>query len=170
MSLSLIETQTVSAVTTVNFTSGIFDPLNNYMISYSNVTYSNEVDSKYIRLRISTDGGMSYIATNYLDLGQNTDGIQCMAFFESNPGPATTVFNAGNIWLYNLTSGSGMFSLNTYGHGYNSDTYSLGPTVSSDQSYGIYTVSGTVINALEIGFSDGVSTISGTFSLYSIDS
>lgn len=153
----LIQTQTTAGAASLDFTTGIGSPYSKYLLIGTNV--KQVATAAYIYLRVSTDGGGSYIATGY------TSGIVTFAY---NGTTATNANVTTSFILHAITSGGpGVFQSTldlTAGsqpgattHGSHQNT--LGNSVSS------YTTNSTV-NAIRVLADAG--TMSGTFSLYGL--
>lgn len=157
MAYTLIQTQVASAQATLDFTTGISGTYNNYLLiatDFSNPTASNTRSM----VQLSTDGGSSFISTNYKCLYGNSDGLTFSNI------PTTTVVNCANVSLYNLTSGSGyVLSSSDY-----VEFDPSAPSIAGLTYTAAYRTASTSVNALRITMGNG-SNFSGTFSLYSID-
>ena len=79
------------------------------------------------------------------------------------PAVASTYFISGNLYLYNVTSGTNYISGDASPTIYDTSV----PQVSGGESFTGYTVVNTVVNALRIVMDDGT-LLSGTVSLYGI--
>jgi hypothetical protein len=149
--LALIQTQSVSGATAINFTSGITTTFNNYLLICDSVTTST---TGLVFIQLSTNGGSSYITSGY-DTTSTGAGI-LIYNIASAVEPYSCHFN-----INNMTSGSGYI----IGMG-QQVTYNLpGTSVSTTQIKGAYGTASTVVNAIRI-FIDGTKTITGSFSLY----
>lgn len=157
MAYTLIQTQVASSQSTLDFTSGISNTYRNYLIiatGFSNSTASNVA----AMVQLSTNGGSSFISTNYKCSYGNTNGLTFSNI------PTTTVVNSANISLYNLTSGSGYVStLSNY-----VEFDPSAPSIGGVTYLAAYRTANVTVNALRITMANG-SNFSGTFSLYSID-
>ncbi len=157
--LALIQTQTVSGVTNIDFSTGITSTYNNYRLQFTNVTIpAASVSTTNLLIQISTDGGSTYITTNYVSANSG--------FAASTPWTtsATDAIGSGWVELFNLTSGSDYITFSPYPN--NIQISPSGPGVSNmNGALDAYDVISTTANALRITTSDG-SLISGTFSLY----
>ncbi len=165
----LIQSQTASASTNLSFTSGITSAYNNYVLVCSNMSVATFGVS--IVIQISTNGGSSYISTNYQS-GTNyqvynsstRSNIQGSSSFliESVLANSTT-FAQQMVYLRNMTSGSNYVEHNNVGCKFDSSgnaTMSL--------TSGAYTVASTIVNAFQIN-TLSINTFSGNFTLYGIN-
>lgn len=161
---TLIQTQTASTVTFLNFTTGISSAFSLYMLKFENLVPAS---SAVFSMRYSTDGGSNFIMTNYQS-GVNTNVYTSATITNTN---STTEFiftpaidstgnvgASGEIFLYSVPttnwkmisgSGSGVVSAAT-------NSFSI---------FGSQSV-GVVVNALTIFCSSGSGNFSGTVSLY----
>lgn len=153
--LTLIQTQTVSSVSSFAFTTGIVPTYNHYLLYIGNLTF-DAANTQNLVIQISTDGGSTYIDSGYASGNVGLDVFDYV--FD------TSIISSGQILLYNLTSNIGYVSsfanliTSYYGSGgafYNND----GVDGNNAGSY--------LVNALQILTSDG-STFSGTYSLYGV--
>ena len=112
--LELIETQTVTGVSTVDFTN--LGNYNVHFLTFNNVQY--DVDSRVLYLRFSDDGGTSFI-TNLAYHRANQQGNSAGSFTEdrvvnqtyirlqvANGGTGTGESASGYVYLYNLLDSS----------------------------------------------------------------
>lgn len=154
--LTLIQTQNISSVTEVDFTTGITPTYNNYFIIGSNMDMPAAMTGDVLQIQLSTDGGMTYDTTNYtsgfstfsngMDFGYTTD--------------ATTIVMC-RYYLSNLTSGSGYI----VGGAVQTTLETSGFTANFNNFYDGYNLPNTVINAFRIITFNG-SAFSGTISVY----
>ena len=166
----LIQSQTVSGVTTVNFTTGINSTYNNYFLLVSGISYqfNNSVTST---IAISTNGGSSYILTGYRSVFGNvasnsttwtTSNGSNQYLSEFGLLSSTSSIISGGIYLYNLTSGSGYIASSAKGV--------CADTTAANTNYficaGQYETASTTANALQVASVNGFA--SGTFSLFGI--
>ncbi len=163
----LIQTQTASSSTALNFTTGITSTYNTYLIVFSNVVPATSTD--FLKFLVSTNGGSSYLATGYLS-GENVYSFNSAT--GTNANGTTSVFMSGSlsttagfgtsgiIWCYDLTNGSQpMFSGQSAYRSSTGGTLTLANLVATNTS--------TTINALQFVMSTGnIST--GTISIYGI--
>ena len=162
-SLELIEEQTVSSVSTINFTN-----LTGYNVHYLSVNglFSSETNQFYIRL--SNDNGSSYIDSGYhyafhrLTSADSLADTKSTSATQINTGLITSTGTArgnGYFYFYNLLNSSRYSSVNFH-------------TVSTDGSDFRYTIgngtlpTGETHNALQIIASAG--TTSGNLKLYGV--
>jgi hypothetical protein len=150
-SLVLIQTQTAVNQTTLNFL-GIGPTYNNYMVLLTNILITST--NSYLIGQISTNGGVSYITTGYINtpIAAVTMGIAFV--FSSIGNPALY----GNATLFNMTSGTNFISM------YEGFTPG-GAGVSPNQYTGTYNTPGTIANALRFMMANG-GNWSGTISIY----
>lgn len=163
----LIQSQVAVAATTLNFTTGIVPPLNNFVLLYDGVTFGSA--SNTLTLQVSTNGGVSYIATGYsctsLRFNDGGSGVNSYTTFvplseaSSSLGGGEGLSNTLN--LYNLTSGVGT-SAATGIAAYNRGSGDNGGSIISGTAQ-----TSVVVNALQIA-TDAGSTFSGNFNLYGI--
>jgi trimeric autotransporter adhesin len=155
--LTLIQTQSAASVATLPFTTGISTTYNNYLMLIDSVNCPTaSSDSLYIQ--ISTNGGSTWISTNYIagsstPIGLST-GVGNLSTNTVNLGAA--------VQLTNVTSGTGFLITTGTNCTYDPGTSS---TNGVNNPNGVYTVAGTVVNAFRV-IVDGTKVFSGTFSLY----
>ena len=162
-SLELIEEQTVSAVSTIDFTD-----LKNYDVHLLSINGLNSSTSNQFYIRLSTDSGSSFISSGYQYAFNR--GTTAGSFFDSkstsssqiNTGIiSSTTVNRGNayIYFYNLLNSSK----------YSFCTFQSFSTNGSDTRFtfggGVLPTSATH-NALQIQTSSG--TTSGNTKLYGV--
>lgn len=166
--LVFIQSQTATSSTTLNFTTGITSTYNNYMLEVSNVLTATA--SKDIYLRISTDGGSTYIATGYQS-GINvaiytsgtygniniTSGFFLLYNLNSSGVPAN-----GTYWLYNMTSGTGYPACTGRANENNNGTGWSDVSMTA-----FYNTASTTVNAFQI-LTSSTSILQGKFTLYGI--
>jgi hypothetical protein len=165
--LELIETQTVSSVSSTNFTN--LGNYNVHFLTYNDIDLSTDAN---LRARLSNDGGSSYIASGYhhgiqrgnvigtFDELRRTGNTYFLAVFTDNGGAGTNETKEGYSYFYNLTDNSkysfGTFmSMSTNSAGQHIMMYgsSLKPTAETH-------------NALQVLPNTG--TMTGTLSLYGV--
>ena len=165
--LELIETQTVSASTTADFTS--LGSYNVHFLTINDVDVATDDDR--LQIRFSNDGGSTFETTNYQYANQagESDGT----FNESRTttgtslittcltGNATNEKGNGYIYLYNL-SDSSKYSFQTW----QSNSIRGNTNLEMRFGSGVYTVAET-INAIRL-FSNAGTNFSSTISLYGI--
>lgn len=159
-SLYLINTLTASS-SSPTITSGITSTYRNYLIVFSNVTFTTGGDK--MTVVFSTDGGSSYLATGY------TSGSTSAAYnsttlannngttfvFMSNAGGTSTPGTSGYMYLYELATGNKV----TFSGGFttNAATPTMGWTGGTSTT--------TTVNALK--FSGSTNTLAtGTIKIY----
>ena len=161
--LELIQTQTASGGTTVEFTSIQESTYNVHFITINNLQSGSNM---YSEIRLSNDGGSTFETTNYQRAVQygSINGI----FGENR----TTSADRFSIMAF-ATAGT---PVNNYAYLYNlgnSSKYSFvthHSTVGNEWMYfgsGVYAVAET-INAIQVLNSAGASFTDGTISLYGI--
>ena len=170
-SLELIESQSVSAVTGLEFTAIKEDVYDLHLLTYNSVhTTSNTSNTDY-RLRFSTNGGSSFIASGYdraFISGQagsfvenrSTNNTELFLTFTSDN--ATNNANAsGYAYLYNLGN-SAKFSYQSF----QSSSRINNTTTIIFYGGGVYDQANTV-NALGISTSTGFN-MDGKFELFGV--
>jgi hypothetical protein len=165
--LELIETQTISASTTADFTS-----LGSYNVHFLTV---NDVDvatdNDRLQLRFSNDGGSTFESSNYKYGNQTMEADGTAVESKSNTASSLiTTCLTGNgtnekavsyIYLYNL-SDSSKYSFQTW----QSVSINDEPILQTRFGGGLYAVAET-INAVRL-FSNAATNFSATASLYGI--
>jgi hypothetical protein len=155
--LILIQTQTASLSTALDFTTGITTTYNNYLILSDNVT-DLLFAGTYFGVQFSTNGGSTYISSGYLVITSSSTVLDLKG--NASFGGAT-ITNSLTAQLFNLTSGTGPimgFSENIF---YDSSV----PYFDTGSGPSGYNGGNITVNALRIKADDG-SAFSGTFSLY----
>ncbi len=159
--LIFLQTQTVSSVTAVNFTTGISSTYNNYLLIMKNGTLTGGAlvggnPSVFMLAQLSTNGGSSYITSNYASFysSAGSSGLQVLA-----AGAAGT----GTFW--GAIEFGGLTSANNYPMAAGNGAVFIGATRGGFTGNGIYKPGSVATNALRIVMSDG-SVFSGIFSLY----
>ncbi len=157
-----ISTQTASSSSSLTFTSGITATYNNYVLMWTNVESGGN-----LLVQLSTNGGSSYISTNY------QSGLNASAYNSTTQANANTTsgflvgslstgfFSNGMMFLRNMTSGS-----NYVEHHNSSTNYSVAFASRIELCSGAYTVASTTVNAFQLV--PVSSTFSGKFTLYGI--
>jgi hypothetical protein len=156
----LLQTQTAVSATSLTFTSGITSTYNNYKVLFDNVVTTT---ATFIVAQLSTDGGATYITTNYVN--NNIGPTTGLALFSTQSDSGDAGFTYGNTDLYNLTSGSNFVTGSTVA-GVFFDTLAVNAIIPPATASG-YIVASTTVDAIQIAADDG-SVFSGTFSLYGI--
>ena len=150
-----IQAQTATTQAALNFTTGITSTYNNYIVMYDRVLQAS-AGAKALLIRISTNGGSSYIATGYGPAATTTGlNIGTLA--------ATNAPNSGQADLFNLTSGAGYVMaasliIRTDGTAANTVQAAVG---------GAYLTQNQTVNAFSVVVSDGTN-FSGVFTLYGV--
>jgi len=169
-SLVLIQTQTASSSSSINFTSGISNTYNTYMVTINNLTQSNASTLYALRLQFSSNGGSSYYSSGYTSWITYTPlssiswgGATATSFIEvGNNITTNTIPNNIVFYIFEMTSGNGPMvtipGLDYFGIAGRYLTMGIG-----------YYSPGTAMNALSFSMSNGSTNIStGTFSLYGL--
>ena len=167
--LQLIETQTVSGVSSVNFTNiqgNVFDV---HFITCNDIDSST--DNEELQVRFSNDGGSSYESSNYQRARNYGNASGSFGDAYSDSTDAIDISNAigngtnekGNAYcyLYNLNN-SVQYSYVTF----HSSVQNNSNVLTMAFGAGVYTQKET-IDAIQI-LLDNSSNISGTISLYGI--
>lgn len=155
--LTLIQTQNVSPVAAVTFTSGINPSINNYLFLLTDINNPGGTAS-VLMVQISIDGGVTYITTGYSSSSGGVTAGLAVTFFND----LSTDFNNAQMVIQNLTSSSGYITMTGIDSGWDS----VGMALTGGQQIGAYTVPNTSANAIQLVTDDG-SVFSGEFSLYS---
>lgn len=168
-SLILIQSQDASGSSTINFTTGISSTYKTYYFAISNILPGTAADT--LNLLVSTDGGMNWLATNYVS------GINYL-IFNSGTGTLTNVntttsvrltgalstsapTSSVSLWCNNVTSGNRIEFTGQTTFKLNGSNTHLGMIQSVGSS------SAVNVNAFQFLMSTG--TIStGTFTLYGL--
>lgn len=167
--LVLIDTKTASNSATISFTTGISTNFSVYFIKIRNMVVAS--DTANILMLFSTNGGSSYLSSNYdwgyVNGGSNpfTSGVNGAADSKSQIGNflSNTSSNAcnGDIKFFNLADSTNIKTYFFYSNSINSgnnDFYFVGGGRNSGT---------TAINAIRFQASTGNIT-SGTFYLYGV--
>jgi len=165
--LELIETQTVTASTSADFTS--LGSYNVHFLTVSDVDVTTDNDR--LQLRFSNDGGSTFENSNYQYANQTieADGshnesksITATSLITTClTGNATSEKANGYIYLYNLSNSSKYSFQNWQSVSLNNE-----PITQTRFGAGVYTVAET-INAIRL-FSNAGTNFSSTISLYGI--
>jgi hypothetical protein len=166
--LFLISSQSVSGVLVVNFTSGITTNFNNYLLLFTNVSQASGTTP--LVLRISTNGGSSYLNSGYLS-GDLTANYNTSTFANNTVTSgmivegqvASGVYRSGAMYIYNLTSGKNYITAQTL-----ANRFTPASTPKFSIMTGSYDTASTTANALQVTTQNGAVNISGTFTLYGI--
>lgn len=169
--LELIETQTVSGVSVVNFTSIDESTYNVHYLTFNDLDLSD--DQENIQVRFSNDGGSTYESGSNYDWAhqRNIVGIGSLEVNSTTGtsieivrllGNATNETQNGYIYFYNLGD-SAKYSFTT---SHTTGMYYTGAYISNFGS-GVYHTAET-INAIRIKDSGSGGTFSATMSLYGI--
>ena len=170
-SLELIEEQTVSGVSAIDFTSIQEAQYDVHLLQWSGIYLASSTQN-YLELRFSNNGGTSYINSAYQYVSQyvgtngqfgqlkNTSGSAIQKISYSATSGQSYVQNA-YVYLYNLGNSS-KYSFTTH-HSFNS------ATSSANWGYfggGVYPTA-EVHNAIKV-FSNAGTNFSGTAKLYGV--
>lgn len=168
--LELIQTQTVSGVSAVNFTSIEQATYNVHFLTFNDLDLSD--DQENLNIQFSNDGGSSYESSNYGWAHQrNVVGTGSLEVNSSSStqieinrllGNATNETQNGYVYFYNLGD-SAKYSFTT---SHTTGMYFNGNYISNFGG-GVYSVAET-INAFKIKDSGSGGTFSATMSLYGI--
>ena len=169
--LELIETQTVSGVSAVNFTSIKESTYNIHYLTFNDLDLSD--DQENIQVRFSNDGGSTYESGSNYDWAhqRNVVGTGSLAVGSSTGtsieinrllGNATNETQNGYIYFYNLGD-STKYSFTT---SHTTGMYYTGDYISNFGS-GVYHQA-EQFNAIKIKDSGSGGTFSATMSLYGI--
>lgn len=161
----LIESQTVTAAADMQFTQGIAAPTADYVLFFRNILSSTTPDD--LRIQISTDGGSSYISTDYngeifiFFSGGTSQNSQTAFIPVTNTGGLSTVAQlSGQCYFYGITAGA---PTNTFTA---TSAWNRGAGNGGGISGGTLP-SFTTVNAIRLICTTG--TLSGTATLYSVD-
>ena len=171
--LELIETQTVSGVSAVTFTSIEETKYNVHYLTYNNIT-PTATGFGYHNVRFSNDGGSSYESSNYdyanfyigVNAGDNSDGLRSTTASEIGDifavsGTTTTIAGNGYMYFYQLGDNT-KYSFTSH---LNMNEISNGSAYMY-YGFGAYHQNETM-NAIQ-WFSDSSVTFNGDFSLYGV--
>jgi len=171
-SLELIEEQTVSAVAGFDLTNIKENVYDVHLLQFNSVHTTSNTSNTYYRLRVSTDGGSSFVTSGYQYAYQ--DGSSAGAFNEYKSTSASEMFltftsdNATNnanangyCYIYNLGNSS-KYSFTTF--------QSIGQ-INNSTNYmwfgGNVYPQANIVNALNISTSTGFN-FDGHFKLYGV--
>jgi len=171
-SLELIEEQTVSAVAGFDLTNIKENVYDVHLLQFNSVHTTSNTSNTYYRLRVSTDGGSSFVTSGYQYAYQ--DGSSAGAFNEVKSTSASEMFltftsdNATNnanangyCYIYNLGN-SNKYSFTTF--------QSIGQ-INNSTNYmwfgGNVYPQANIVNALNISTSTGFN-FDGHFKLYGV--
>ena len=152
--LIFIDRQVASADVSLEFTN-ITATYNNYLLVYEELNCPTAPSAEVFYVQLSTDGGTSYITTNYTVGSSALSGL-----YLTSDAAQDFRFQSGKFELYNSTSGNGFITSMAF-----SMSYSSGFTVSNILQQSMYNTMGTTANALRIRNENG-RTWSGVVSLY----
>lgn len=163
-----LSSQTAANVASINFTTGISSTYNTYKVVMSKVNSTKNTAVLFVK--ISIDGGSTYIATNYVSglnsiasddtTWTNVNSTVRANICDSWDGSANTIY-AGTIYLSDMSSGS---RTQFYGSGnlhYNTDGKDYYEVIHGSNS------NTSQVNAIQFAMSTG-NIITGKFSLYGL--
>ena len=171
--LELIQTQTVSSVSSINFTNLKGSTYNVHLITVTDLTFTSNQDN--LRIRVSNDGGSSYEDGNDYQLAIQYASEQ--ANYNEYRSTGTSGYDIGLLGAYGST-----MAMNFYAYMYNANDSSKytfwnshGTTHSQTASHGqgmffgsgVYDVAET-INAFTLFGDTGNAIANATVSLYGI--
>lgn len=149
LGLTLISTQTATSQSSLSFVPGVSNQYDVYKL-VGNSILDSATSSTSMVVQISTNGGSSYISTNY---GNSDIGLQ-VGFLDGGN-------NQLNLSAYLMNPTSSSAYMGSISNALRTGTFAAG-------TYGdFYTVSNTTANAFKIVAGDS-SNFSGTFSLYGV--
>ena len=167
-SLELIEKQTVSSVSSVDFTSIKQDLYDVHFLTCENINVVD--DGQILRMRFSDDGGSSFEVANYRYARQfgnssGTFGESKATTYDNielsvNIGNSTNEAGNAYAYLYNLGNSSKYSFMTQQSVGMNAT-----PVLLMHFGGGVYTVAST-INGIRLIMSTG--NVSGNFSLFGV--
>ena len=168
-SLELIEEQTVSGVSSVNFTNIKGAKFDVHFLQLLNISTSD--DNEEIQIRFSNDSGSSYEASGYHSARDQGNASGSFNQLKSTSADAITIANAiGNAtnekghsycYLYSLNNSSKFSFTTTHSVLVNNTT-----VFNFDYGIGVYPVAET-INAIQVLLDDS-SNITGTIKLFGV--
>lgn len=163
----LIQSQDTTGATQLLFTTGITATYSQYALVCSN--YLTQNGGEHILMRVSIDGGATYISSGYLS-GINTTPYNSTVV--TNTNITTGIYLAANVSGSSTPRGTGVFFMTSVTNGGKFDITGQGGylinggTLNSSSVTACYNTDAT-INALIIYNSAG-NNIAGRFSLYGI--
>lgn len=168
-SLELIQEQTVSGVSSVNFTNIKGAKFDVHFLQLLNISTSD--DNEEIQIRFSNDSGSSYEASGYHSARDQGNASGSFNQLKSTSADAITIANAiGNAtnekghsycYLYSLNNSSKFSFTTTHSVLVNNST-----VFNFDYGIGVYPVAET-INAIQVLLDDS-SNITGTIKLFGV--
>tara|TARA_Y100000004_G_scaffold194982_1_gene260902 strand:+ start:809 stop:1438 length:630 start_codon:yes stop_codon:yes gene_type:complete len=168
-SLELIQEQTVSGVSSVNFTNIKGAKFDVHFLQLLNISTSD--DNEEIQIRFSNDSGSSYEASGYHSARDQGNASGSFNQLKSTSADAITIANAiGNAtnekghsycYLYSLNNSSKFSFTTTHSVLVNNTT-----VFNFDYGIGVYPVAET-INAIQVLLDDS-SNITGTIKLFGV--
>lgn len=166
-SLELIETQTFTTQSTINFTNATITDYNVHFFTFNHTLGGNTP-----ALRVSSDGGSSYLATNEYDWNYRDmqRGITTGTEYRSNGTYFMSIGRSisydhgfgANVWIYNMNDATKYTHFTFQSAG----TYSSGGYQSRTFFGNGFVQDKAVHNALQLTTNTG--TLSGTASLYGL--
>lgn len=164
--LVLIQSQTASNSSSINFTTGVTG-YDIYYLSFYGVTI--QTDGQALLLRFSTDGGSSYSATGYTNEGylaytggliQRKDLSTVGCTLTDNMHNSTTNPTSGNAQIYNLANTSFNKTCTAYAG------FDVSTEIAQSKFENLWATT-TAVNALRVIATSG-NIVSGTFKLFGI--
>lgn len=159
--MALIQTQNVSNVASVVFTSGITNANQNYRLMFDSVRCPAGSATNFLIVQLSSDGGSTYKTTGYITYlgGGATSGFPMALLNDS----AIDFESSGFINLMNMTSGS----LAIQSEGLTTAVFVsvMNPIITGQTTHGFYNGTPFVCDAIRVRSVDG-NNISGNFYLY----
>lgn len=158
-SLILLRTDNViggGGVSELDYSNIVSTKYNGYKLLANDVTNSADTAVQLL-VQISTDGGMTWITTDYVGASGATNGME-IGIFQQGSDPDDGINIQG--YIQNLSSvGSGYITTQATNVGVTSGT------LLNQQTFGAYTVIDTLANAFRLVTDDG-SNFEGIFYLY----
>lgn len=167
-SLVLLQSQDASSSASLSFTSGISSTYQDYLLLVQNYIPATNATDLYVR--ISTDGGGTFLSTGYNSgttywaynstTATNANTTSGFLIFK---GAVTTVATHCVVWLSGLTANTSTVFPQCGGTMYGR----IGGNVSSGPFIGEYSTGSTNVNAIQVISSSG-NLSSGKFTLYGL--
>lgn len=153
--VNLIQTQTASSVTALNFTTGISATYTNYMLIINKLSCATAATTDAF-VQLSVNGGSSYITSGYRNNASVDNGLQITNVTDGSS------LCYGEMYLYNIPSALGYISSNSM-----MTVANIGSTSFDGSANASYESANILVNAIRIVMANG-GAFSGIFSLYSI--
>ena len=163
--LVYLGTQTASAAASVSFTTGISSNFVNYLVKIRDITTS--IPNNGILLTFSTNGGSSYLATNYkANIAMNgtaldNDSSTTSIFVDVDETGTSTNQGNADVVMYNL-SNSQVKTVYTFGGAFQN----FSSIVATRNGVGVQTGT-TAVNAIKFA-GNGGANMTAKFYLYGI--